>query len=212
MLKNRYYSIQINNDKKTTLLIRVKKDFYTEGIVTNGTQILQGYFYLYKNLQLNILDNTDLESTIYQHNGITGNISEGLSLTGIDDEFISYGSKDKLTCVIEEVDEKSEIARKLDYLLRNGIKTLTPNNKKIYDYFNSRRMAAFKELKSEATVPIYLIEGGEYIAVDDPNSGITREDLTEIEKYLKTLSNPQPSNKGKDETGHKLRKRNKKKK
>lgn len=211
MLKNRYFTIELGNKEKTTYFLRVKKDFYVEGIVTNGTELLQGYFYLYKNIQLNILDNKDTTSTICEHKGIIGKINEGVSLTGLDEDFISYGRGEKIPISIEEIDENSELIRKLDYLLRNAIKNLSPNNKSIYDYFASKRLSFFKELKSEANSPIHSIDGRTYVAVDDPKSGITREDLKEIEAYLLSLATNKQSPKGKDETGKKLRKRKSKK-
>lgn len=211
MLKNRYFSIQLANEEKTTYLLRVKKDFYTEGINTKGEEILQGYFYLYQTLSLNVLSNEDLNSTIDEHQGISGNISSGISFVGLDEDLTSYGKNDTISILIEEVEQTSEMVQELDFLLRNGIKNLSPNNKKIYDYFNSRRMAAFKSLKSEATHPIYSINGGEYIAVDDPTSGITRTDLSEIESYLESLTSQQQISKGRDESGKKLRKKKTKK-
>lgn len=213
MLKNRYFSIQLENEEKTTYLLRVKKDFYTEGINQKGEEILQGYFYVYKNLLLNILSNEDLNSSIGEHKGVFGNISSGLSFGGLDEELISYGPRDKIPILIEEIDQNSEMAKKLDFLLRNGIKKLSPNNKKIYDYFNLRRMATFKEFKSEVTLPLCLCDGkgGEYIAIDDPSFGITRDDLKEIEMYLESLTPQQNIPKGRDESGKKLRKKKTKK-
>lgn len=211
MLKNRYFSIQLLNEEKTTYLIRVKKDFYAEGINTKSEEILQGYFYIYKNIVLNILSNEDLTSTIGEHKGISGNISTGLSFVGIDEELMTYSNSNKIPVIIEEIEENSELVKKLDFLLRKGIRNLSPNNKTIYDYFNSRRIETFKELKSEITTPIHRINSGEYIAIDDPSFGITREDLKEIEEYLKSLSQPSQSQRGRDESGKKLRKKRKKK-
>ncbi len=209
MLKNRYFSIQLENDEKTTYLLRVKKDFYTEGINTQGEEILQGYFYLYKNINLNILDSKDETSTICSHHGMTGDNKSGISFVTLDEELISYGIGNKILFLMEEIDEKSELAKKIDYLLRNSIKGLSSNNKKIYDYFATRRMSFFRDFKSEATTPIYQVGGEEYVVVDDQASGITRDDLGEIEKYLESITQPQPISKGKDESGKKLRKRKK---
>ena len=52
MLKNRYYKIILNSKKE--IIIRVKKDFYTEGIIINENKLLQGYFDFYYSIYLNI--------------------------------------------------------------------------------------------------------------------------------------------------------------
>lgn len=140
---------------------------------------------------------------------MTGDNKSGISFVTLDEELISYGIGNKILFLMEEIDEKSELAKKIDYLLRNSIKGLSSNNKKIYDYFATRRMSFFRDFKSEATTPIYQVGGGEYVVVDDQASGITRDDLGEIEKYLESITQPQPISKGKDESGKKLRKRKK---
>lgn len=40
MLKNRYYRLTLNDTENNIILIRVKKDFYTEGVFVNSDKII----------------------------------------------------------------------------------------------------------------------------------------------------------------------------
>ena len=43
MIKNRYYKITLNDEENTTILMRIKKDFYTEGFIVDKPGLLQCY-------------------------------------------------------------------------------------------------------------------------------------------------------------------------
>lgn len=208
MLKNRYFKIILKNNEESELLIRVKKDFYTEGVFVNNDKLLQGYFDFYNYIYLNILDNNDLESTIAAHKGIVGNFTNGLSYVGLDEEFIEYQPSKKITADLTEINDE-ELINKMDLLIRNSVRNLTQKNKSIYNYFHNKRMLHYKELKESATNPIYCQNGDEYIIIDDDNIDFTRADLIEIKKYLETLNPPKKLIKGRDETGKKIRKKRK---
>lgn len=205
MLKNRYYSFTIGDDQ---FFIRVKKDFYTEGISINDNRILQGYFDFYNYICLNILDNNDLDAKIDNHKGIKGFLKKGLSFVWLDEEFIEYQPSDKIPACIKEIEE-DETINKIDFLIRTNIRKLSQNNKQIYDFFNNQRMRHYNEIKEEATAQIHLLNGGVYIPIDDPELNFTREDLEEIKKYLETLNQSKKLIKGRDEKGKKVRKKRK---
>ena len=199
MLKNRYYCLILNDDIEKRFLLRVKKDFYTEGISVDEDKLLQGYFYFNGYICLNILDNNDLEAKIWEHKGIVGSIEDGVSHAALDEELESYGRSSKMNVKLEEIADK-ELIGKIDFLIRSSIRNLSPNNRQIYDFFNQRRKQYFQEFKSDIT----------YIEIDDPKLNFTREDLKEIGQYLQSLNQKQIVN-GKDENGKKIRKRTHKK-
>ncbi len=205
MLKNRYYCVNLKSEKERTFLIRVKKDFYTEGIIVNEDTILQGYFDFYRFIYLNILDSGDLKSRIDNHKGIIGDFEEGLAYTYLDEDLISYDSSDKIDANLVEIADK-ELIDKIDFLIRSGVRNLSSNNRQIYDFFNQRRQIHYKELKSEAISPIHNLDGTEYIAINDPQFDFTREDLSEIGQYLQSLNQKQIV-KGRDENGKKIRRK-----
>lgn len=205
MLKNRYFCLNLNSNKSKKFLIRVKKDFYTEGVSVDEDKLLQGYFYFYNFICLNILDNNDLTSTIFEHKGIDGSIEKGVSYVILDEEFVSYDCSSEMEVNLEEITDK-ELIGKVDFLIRSTIRNLGSNNRQIYDFFNQRRMQHFRELKSDMTSPIYNVDGTAYIEIDDPEIDFTREDLKEIGQYLQSLNQKQIV-KGKDENGKKIRKR-----
>ena len=205
MLKNRYYCLSLNSDKEKRLLLRVKKDFYTEGISMDEDKLLQGYFYFNNYICLNILDNNDLEAKIWEHKGIVGTIEEGVSYVRLDEELVSYGCSNKIDVRLEKITDK-ELIGKIDFLIRNTIRNLSLNNREIYNFFNQRRKQHFQEFKSDITTPIYNVDGTSYIEIDDPKLDFTREDLKEIAQYLQSLNQKQIVN-GKDENGKKIRKR-----
>ncbi len=205
MLKNRYYRLSLNDDKGKNYLLRVKKDFYTEGVSVDEDKLLQGYFYFKDYMSLSILDNNDLEAKIWEHKGIVGSIEEGVAYGGLDEEFISYKCSSKIDVNLEEITDK-ELIGKIDFLIRSSIRNLSPNNRQIYDFFNQRRKQYFQEFKSDITSPIYNVDGTEYIEIDDPKLDFTREDLKEIGQYLQSLNQKQIVN-GRDENGKKIRKR-----
>ncbi len=205
MLKNRYYCLSLNSDKEKKFLLRVKKDFYTEGISVDEDKLLQGYFYFNNYICLNILDNNDLETKIWEHKGIVGTIEEGVSYARLDEELVSYGCSNKIDVKLEKITDKDLIG-KIDFLIRNTIRNLSLNNREIYDFFNQRRKQYFQEFKSDITTPIYHVDGTAYIEIDDPKLDFTREDLKEIAQYLQSLHQQQIVN-GKDKNGKKIRKR-----
>ena len=190
MLKNRYYKIILKYKKE--IIIRVKKDFYTEGIIINENKLLQGYFDFYYSIYLNILDNNDTKSKIDYHQGIIGYLNE-LSYTYLDEnleEALILHNSNKIKANFVEIINK-ELMKNIDFLIRNNIRKLNLNNKQIYDYFNERRLSHYKNLKSEITTPIYNIDGTKYIAIDDNKLNFTRENLLEIEQYLQSLNKEQ---------------------
>ena len=205
MLKNRYYCLILNDDIEKRFLLRVKKDFYTEGISVDEDKLLQGYFYFNGYICLNILDNNDLEAKIWEHKGIVGSIEDGVSYAALDEELESYGRSSKMSVKLEEITDE-ELIGKIDFLIRSTIRSLSPNNRQIYDFFNQRRKQHFQEFKSDITSPIYNVDGTAYIEIDDPELDFTREDLKEIGQYLQSLNQKQIVN-GKDENGKKIRKR-----
>lgn len=205
MLKNRYYCLSLNDDKEKKFLLRVKKDFYTEGISLDEDKLLQGYFYFNNYICLNILDNNDLEAKIWEHKGIVGSIEEGASYARLDEELVSYGCSNNMNVKLEKITDK-ELIGKIDFLIRNTIRNLSSNNSQIYNYFNQRRKQHFQEFKSDITTPIYNVDGTAYIEIDDSKLDFTREDLKEIGQYLQSLNQKQIIN-GKDENGKKIRKR-----
>ena len=123
MLKNRYYCLSLNDDEEKTFLIRVKKDFYTEGVIVDEDKILQGYFYFYRFIFLNMLDNNDSKATIYEHKGIVGSVEEGFSYARLDEEFVSYNCSSEMNVNLEEITDK-ELIGKIDFLIRSTIKNL----------------------------------------------------------------------------------------
>ena len=205
MLKNRYYCLSLNDDEEKTFLIRVKKDFYTEGIIVDEDKLLQGYFYFYHFIFLNMLDNNDSKATIYEHKGIVGSIEEGFSYARLDEEFVSYNCSSEMNVNIEEITDK-ELIGKIDFLIRSTIRNLSSNNRQIYDFFNQRRKQHFQDLKEDITSPIYNVDSTAYIEIDDPELDFTREDLKEVGQYLQSL-NQKEIVKGRDENGKKIRKR-----
>lgn len=154
-----------------------------------------------------MLDNNNKDDTICNHLGLRiDNKNQTLYYTHLDEEFIHYGKSSEFTFHIEEI-EDSIIFEKIDFLIRNGIKKLDTNIKKIYDFFNNRRMYQFREFKAEVLCPIHKIDGTDYVTIDDPRLGFTRADLAEIQKYLESISQTKNPIKGRDENNKKIRKK-----
>ena len=208
MLKNRYYKITLNDEEKTTLLIRVKKDFYTEGLMIGKPGLLQGYYDFYIALRLCIL--TDTDESIYEHFGFVKNRDEDMSYAMLDEELMNYGKIDSFSYTEEEITDTKEISD-INSLIRKKVKELNNNNQTMYQFLLNRRQRHFNELKSELTEPIYNIKGGCYIPIEDPSFPYTREDLQEIKIYLESLREPSLPVNGRDENGKKIRTKRKKK-
>lgn len=206
MLKNRYYKISVKDKSNDTIFIRVKKDFYTEGISIKDNIVLQGYYDLYKHLCLSLFDNSDLSSTIEQHHGLAGDLNNGVYQVILDEEFIEYEKQFKADVTITEIEDSNSI-NDIDFFIRDGIKNLNQNNREIYSYFKDRRIAHFKELVESLTSPIHLQSGEKYTPIEDSKLGVTKEDLEEIKEYLDELARPKVNKNGRDEFGKKKRKR-----
>lgn len=208
MIKNKYYKITLNDEENTTLLMRVRKDFYTEGFIVDKPGLLQGYYDFYIALRLCIL--TDTDESIFEHYGFVKNRDEDIAYAMLDEELINYGKIDSFSYIEEEITDTKEISN-INYLIRNKVKELNNNNQTMYQFMLKRRQGHFNELKGELTEPIYDTKGGSYIPIEDPSFPYTREELQEIKTYLKSLKEPSLPIKGRDENGKKIRTKRKKK-
>ena len=209
MIKNRYYKITLNDEENTTILMREKKDFYTEGFIVDKPGLLQGYYDFYISLRLWIL--TDTDESIYEHLGFVKNDDEKIAYAMLDEELINYGKIDSFSYTEEEITDTKEISN-INYLIRNKVKELNHNNQTMYQFLLNKRREHFDELQSELTEPIYNTKGGSYISIEDPSFPYTREDLQEIKTYLQSLSELYHPIKGKDEFGNRIRTKKKKNK
>lgn len=186
MLKNRYYKIILDIPTKSEILLRVKKDFYAEGIISNENKCVQGYFDFYEQLILNIFDNVDTTATIDNHFGLSGSSTKGVAFAGIDEELLTYENGTKFSLSLEEITDKKTI-NDLDYLIRNALKNLNLSNKKIYDYFYSHRLGRFNALMSEFSAPIYKLDGTKFVPLDNLGLEFQKEDFLEIKQYLEDI-------------------------
>ena len=209
MIKNRYYKITLNDEENTTILMRVKKDFYTEGFIVDKPGLLQGYYDFYIALRLCIL--TDTDESIYEHFGFVKNKDENIAYAMLDEELMNYGKIESFSYTEEEITDTKEISN-INYLIRNKVKELNNNNQTMYQFLLNKRKEHFDELKSELTEPIYNTKGGSYIPIEDPSFPYTREDLQEIKTYLQSLNEPYRPIKGRDEFGNRIRTKKKKNK
>lgn len=209
MLKNKYYKITLNDEENTTILMRIKKDFYTEGFLVDKPGLLQGYYDFYISLRLWIL--TDTDESIYEHYGFVKNDDEKIAYAMLDEELINYGKIDSFSYTEEEITDTKEISN-INYLIRNKVKELNHNNQTMYQFLLNKRREHFDELQSELTEPIYNTKGGSYIPIEDPSFPYTREDLQEIKAYLQSLSELYHPIKGRDEFGNRIRTKKKKNK
>ena len=209
MIKNRYYKITLNDEENTTILMRVKKDFYTEGFIVDKPGLLQGYYDFYISLRLWIL--TDTDESIYEHLGFVKNDDEKIAYAMLDEELINYGTIESFSYTKEEITDTKEISN-INYLIRNKVKELNNNNQTMYQFLLNKRREHFDELQSELTEPIYNTKGGSYIPIEDPSFPYTREDLQEIKAYLQSLNEPYRPIKGRDEFGNRIRTKKKKNK
>ena len=209
MIKNKYYKITLNDEENTTLLMRVRKDFYTEGFIVDKPGLLQGYYDFYIALRLCIL--TDTDESIFEHYGFVKNRDEDIAYAMLDEEIINYGKIDSFSYTEEEITDTKEISN-INYSIRNKVKELNNNNQTMYQFMLKRRQGHFNELKGDLTEPIYNTKGGSYIPIEDPSFPYTREDLQEIKTYLQSLSELYHPIKGKDEFGNRIRTKKKKNK
>ncbi len=209
MLKNKYYKITLTDEENTTILMRIKKDFYTEGFLVDKPGLLQGYYDFYTSLRLWIL--TDTDESIYEHFGFVKNDDEKIAYAMLDEELINYGKIDSFSYTEEEITDTKEISN-INYLIRNKVKELNNNNQTMYQFLLNKRREHFDELQSELTEPIYNTKGESYIPIEDPSFPYTREDLQEIKTYLQSLNNPYRPIKGRDEFGNRIRTKKKKNK
>ena len=209
MIKNRYYKITLNDEENTTILMRVKKDFYTEGFIVDKPGLLQGYYDFYIGLRLCIL--TDTDESIYEHYGFVKNKDENIAYAMLDEELMNYGTIESFSYTKEEITDTKEISN-INYLIRNKVKELNNNNQTMYQFLLNKRREHFDELKSELTEPIHNTKGGSYIPIEDPSFPHTREDLQEIKAYLQSLNEPYRPIKGRDEFGNRIRTKKKKNK
>ena len=209
MLKNKYYKITLTDEENTTILMRIKKDFYTEGFLVDKPGLLQGYYDFYTSLRLWIL--TDTDESIYEHFGFVKNDDEKIAYAMLDEELINYGKIDSFSYTEEEITDTKEISN-INYLIRNKVKELNNNNQTMYQFLLNKRREHFDELKSELTEPIYNTKGESYIPIEDPSFPYTREDLQEIKAYLQSLNEPYRPIKGRDEFGNRIRTKKKKNK
>ena len=209
MIKNKYYKITLNDEENTTLLMRVRKDFYTEGFIVDKPGLLQGYYDFYIALRLCIL--TDTDESIFEHYGFVKNRDEDIAYAMLDEELINYGKIDSFSYIEEEITDTKEISN-INYLIRNKVKELNNSNQTMYQFLLNKRREHFDEVKSELTEPIYNTKGGSYIPIEDPSFPYTREDLQEIKTYLQSLSELYHPIKGRDEFGNRIRTKKKKNK
>ena len=209
MLKNKYYKITLTDEENTTILMRIKKDFYTEGFLVDKPGLLQGYYDFYTSLRLWIL--TDTDESIYEHFGFVKNDDEKIAYAMLDEELINYGKIDSFSYTEEEITDTKEISN-INYLIRNKVKELNNNNQTMYQFLLNKRREHFDELQSELTEPIYNTKGESYIPIEDPSFPYTREDLQEIKTYLQSLNEPYRPIKGRDEFGNRIRTKKKKNK
>ena len=209
MIKNRYYKITLNDEENTTILMRVKKDFYTEGFIVDKPGLLQGYYDFYIALRLCIL--TDTDESIYEHFGFVKNKDENIAYAMLDEELMNYGTIESFSYTEEEITDTKEISN-INYLIRNKVKELNNSNQTMYQFLLNKRREHFDELKSELTEPIHNTKGGSYIPIEDPSFPHTREDLQEIKAYLQSLNEPYRPIKGRDEFGNRIRTKKKKNK
>lgn len=209
MLKNRYFRICFNGNE---FLIRVKKDFYTEGISTKNNQVIQGYFDFYKYLCLNVLDTNDDAATIFAHKGIVGDFNRGLGETYLDEELNEHGTFEKFKASLLEV-ESLDNQKEIDFLIRNAIRSLNSNNREIYDFFNGRRRSRFNGIRGELNAPIHSVDGSVFVLADSLKEEFSATIFQEISEYLDSIDNQsKKTEKGKDSNNKKLRKRKKNKK
>lgn len=209
MIKNRYYKITLNDEENTTILMRVKKDFYTEGFIVDKPGLLQGYYDFYISLRLWIL--TDTDESIYEHYGFVKNKDENIAYAMLDEELMNYGTIESFSYTEEEITDTKEISN-INYLIRNKVKELNNNNQTMYQFLLNKRREHFDEVKSELTEPIYNTKGGSYIPIEDPSFPYTREDLQEIKAYLQSLNELYRPIKGRDEFENRIRTKKKKNK
>ena len=157
---------------------------------------------MYEDIILNIYDNSK-ENTIYYHKGIYGYIEKGISFVTLDEELIKYKPVENISINVTPVEDENLI-KEINYQIRSGIRNLCDNEKEIYNYFASRRMEHYRNLREGLTQPIYLQNGEEYYSINSKD--ISLEDLAEIKKYISELYKVVPDKK-KNENGKKLRKR-----
>ena len=180
MLKTKYYKIEIDNACQDIFLIRVRKDFYTEGYSLDQDKYIQGYFNLYNNIEWNLYNNLE-QNSIYYHNGIYGYVDKGLSNV-IYDEYFSYYANNKLYNF--KIDELTDISliKVINGQLKNIRYNLNDQNKKIYDYYSNNRIFHYEILKD------YLLNT--YVSnvkLIDTLQDFNYNDLEEIKTYLNNI-------------------------
>ena len=185
MTQDRYYNIELTDDKKMAFIIRVKKDFYAEGISIDENNFLQGYFDFYHYLKLSILNNN---SSLFEPKGLAGDVNKGISHVILDEEFIEYNVSCNFPVTITEITDEKIIA-KINSLIEISIKSLNFNDQKIYNYLKNQRLKHFKKLKQEVETPIYFPDNNPYTFIENNQLNFTNKDLKEISSYLKDLNN-----------------------
>ncbi|MBR1413264.1 MAG: hypothetical protein IJ574_01160 [Bacilli bacterium] len=164
LIKNRYYEIDIDN--KTYAYIRVKKDFYTEGVLIENKAILSGYFKWYRTFNAFILDNSlekfehDLdaisiesieEKFIFDINGNTSSKEYNLYDADMDEYFYVFRKKLKYSNINIKIINDENVIKDIDFLIRNSIRNLNEICMWCYDSLQKHRYGNLKELIMERT-------------------------------------------------------------
>lgn len=224
MLKNRCFAIYKDND--IYAYISVKKDFYTEGILCDSKDLLIGNFTFYNNFNCFIFDNKKIDSYLNAISfeskkedwyDVSGDMSSRkfnlIKFIEMDEYFSVYKNKDS---IIEEgysfkevTDEK--IIADINFLIRNSIRCLNDEYKKLYDMLKRKRYGNLREL-------IYdMVHPPECMSKERQEKFKVPEDLLlELKEYLKIVKPEDPNEKEKQKQSElilkKKRKKNKHKK
>ncbi len=188
-LKNRYYII--NKDHKPYAYIRVKKDFYTEGILIENKSVLSGYFQFYDSFRAFVLDNSMdcFEKYLY---GICISNENNKNILNLDvdnrkyklyqvdmDEYFDVLKKEEIADDLQiKLIEDKDIIKDIDCLIRNSIRNLNGVFQFYYDSLKNRRYGNLKELIGDLN---YYLE-------NDSNNEILEELLLELKEYLDVLN------------------------
>ncbi len=188
-LKNRYYII--NKDHKPYAYIRVKKDFYTEGILIENKSVLLGYFQFYDSFKAFVLDNSRdcFEKYLYgifisnENNKNILNLDVGnekYRLYQVDmDEYFDVLKREEIADGLQiKLIEDKDIIKDIDYLIRNSIRNLNSIFKSYYDYLKNHRYGNLKELIGDLN---YYLE-------NDGNNEILEDLIFELKEYLDVLN------------------------
>lgn len=182
--KSRYYRIHINNFNND-YYIRENYDFYTEGVDINNNFFFQGYYY--DSLILAMYIRCETNAKIDNRRALIFRPDGKLYETHVEENYIFFRDdliNEKIYFIIEVTDPKEQ--RYIDSLINKRIKLLNENNLIIYNQVKSNRVKMFNNLKEEITSPRDF-ERRTGALIDEPEFPLTRDDLMDIEEYIKSL-------------------------